>query len=226
MKNIFESDSDEIKRILSLHEESTKKQYLNVLNEQDSKLESQQDQRNKETIKNNNNDKKSPQFNGLNYTLQNKQEFKNPIGGETIGANSGTVVTVDQNSKQLNIGKMFRFSCKPITISQTPIYYKGWDGKNNYINVGSALTNMLRKRYCKGTELKSNEEILGKQNAEVNKEKTKIVNTGKLTQSVNPQAFATQSTELTKQIQTSLGNTAPTGQITDTDLDQLIAQLK
>jgi len=34
MKNLFEIDSDEIKRILSLHEESTKKQYLNVINEE------------------------------------------------------------------------------------------------------------------------------------------------------------------------------------------------
>ena len=34
MKNLFEIDSDEIKRILSLHEESTKKQYLNVISEQ------------------------------------------------------------------------------------------------------------------------------------------------------------------------------------------------
>ena len=225
MINIFDVDSNEIKRILSLHEESTKKQYLNVLNEVGMNDEGAPplgitpEASPKQEVK------KSP-FNGLNYTLQNKQEFKNPIGGETMGANPGTVVTVDQNSKQLNIGKMFRFSCKPIPISQTPIYYKGWDGKNNYTNVGSALTNMLRKRYCKGTELKSNEEILGKQKVEVNKDKTKIVNTGKLTQSVNPQAFATQSTELTKQIQTSLGNTAPTGQITDTDLDQLIAQLK
>ena len=37
MKNLFESDSDEIKRILSLHETSTKQQYLNVLTEQLSK---------------------------------------------------------------------------------------------------------------------------------------------------------------------------------------------
>ena len=34
MRNLFEVDSNEIKRILSLHEESTKKQYLNVLSEQ------------------------------------------------------------------------------------------------------------------------------------------------------------------------------------------------
>jgi hypothetical protein len=33
MKNLFEIDSNEIKRILSLHEESTKKQYLNVISE-------------------------------------------------------------------------------------------------------------------------------------------------------------------------------------------------
>jgi hypothetical protein len=33
MKNLFEISGDEIKRILSLHEESTKQQYLNVLNE-------------------------------------------------------------------------------------------------------------------------------------------------------------------------------------------------
>ena len=33
MKNIFDVDSNEIKRILSLHEESTKKQYLNVISE-------------------------------------------------------------------------------------------------------------------------------------------------------------------------------------------------
>jgi hypothetical protein len=34
MKNLFEIDSNEIKRILSLHEESTKKQYLNVISEE------------------------------------------------------------------------------------------------------------------------------------------------------------------------------------------------
>ena len=34
MKNLFEIDSDEIKRILSLHETSTKQQYLNILTEQ------------------------------------------------------------------------------------------------------------------------------------------------------------------------------------------------
>ena len=35
MKNLFEIDSNEIKRILLLHEESTKKQYLNVISEQE-----------------------------------------------------------------------------------------------------------------------------------------------------------------------------------------------
>jgi len=33
MKNLFEIDNNEINRILSLHEESTKKQYLNVISE-------------------------------------------------------------------------------------------------------------------------------------------------------------------------------------------------
>lgn len=34
MKNLFNVDTNEIKRIISLHEQSTKKQYLNVINEQ------------------------------------------------------------------------------------------------------------------------------------------------------------------------------------------------
>ena len=34
MRNLFEVDSNEMRRILSLHKESTKKQYLNVISEQ------------------------------------------------------------------------------------------------------------------------------------------------------------------------------------------------
>ncbi len=55
-----------------------------------------------------------------------------------------------------------------------PFYYSTFDGKVNYGNQGSTLTNNLRKRYCKGTELKTNDEILGKK-TQPNVDKGKVV---------------------------------------------------
>lgn len=162
MENKFNIDSDEKRRILSLHENATKQQYLNLINEIGAGGEG--DMSFDPAQYDYSNVVKTPtkQFNGLNYTLQNGQTFISAVGGNKINVPSQTIVTVDQTNKKLNIGKYFKFGCKPITVSSTPFYYTSFDGKKNYGNEGSALTNILRKRYCKGTELKSNEEILGK----------------------------------------------------------------
>lgn len=224
MKKLFEIDSDEIKRILSLHENSTKKQYLNLINEIGAGGEgdttfdpAQYDYSN--VVKT---ETPTKQFNGLNYTLQNDQTFIGAVGGKKINVPAQTIVTVDQTNKKLNIGKYFKFGCQPITVSQTPFYYTSYDGKRSYGNQGSALTNILRKRYCKGTELKSNEEILGKNKTVQQKPKvggSPKVGGGQVT--LNPQ----QMTDTIKQVQQSVGIQNPTGQITDTDVDALIAKL-
>ena len=136
MENKFIINDDERQRILSLHENSTKNQYLNIISEQTSK--------------------------GLNYTVSYGQEFIG-VGGNKFEIPSGVVVTVDQTNKKLNIGKYLKFGCQPkMAGSKMPMFYTSYDGKNWYGNVGGALTNVLKKKYCKGTELKSNDEILGK----------------------------------------------------------------
>jgi hypothetical protein len=148
MENKFNIDNDERNRILSLHENSTKNQYLNIISEQTSK--------------------------GLNYTVSYGQQFIG-VGGNKFETPSGVVVTVDQTNKKLNIGKYLKFGCQPkMAGSKMPMFYTSYDGKNWYGNVGGALTNVLKKKYCKGTELKSNDEILGKttQSNEQNKLKS------------------------------------------------------
>jgi len=220
MRNLFEVDSNEMRRILSLHKESTKQQYLNLISETRSQTQAEIDaeyaSKNAVTPPTT-----TKQFNGLNYTLQNDQTFIGAVGGKKITVPAQTIVTVDQTNKKLNIGKYFKFGCQPITVSQTPFYYTSYDGKINYGNQGSALTNILRKRYCKGTELKSNEEILGKKKTV--QQKPKVGGSPKVGGQVtlNPQ----QITDTIKQVQQSVGIQNPTGQMTDTDVDTLIAKL-
>lgn len=137
MKNNFIIDSDEKQRILSLHENSTKNQYLNLIME-------------------------GPE--GLNYKTDRIHTFISAVGGKKIQVDSEQLVTVDQTYKKLNIGKYFKFSCKPKIVSGTPFHYTDMNGKVDWGNEGSALTNVLKKRYCNGENLKSNEEILGKKN--------------------------------------------------------------
>jgi len=137
MENKFNIDNDERQRILSLHENSTKQQYLNLIME-------------------------GPE--GLNYKIDKMHRFISAVGGKSFTVDSGQIVTVDQTNKKLNIGKYFKFSCKPKIVSGTPFHYTDMNGKVDWGNEGSALTNVLKKRYCNGENLKSNEEILGKKN--------------------------------------------------------------
>jgi hypothetical protein len=204
MKNIFEVDSTEIKRILSLHEESTKKQYLNVLNEQEQR----------------------------SFTTTQINCFTDE---RCVPAKTKFVNYKNRNDIAIAYGVILNKQESPVNV----VYYcrqKSFDmqyaaGKMEGTN--ETLGNALREKVCNITsksqqqkdKIPATPKIKALDNKKIKPapEQSRLVNAKKQT---NTQQFATQSNELTKQIQTSLGNTVPTGQITDTDLDQLIAQLK
>ena len=103
MKNLFNVDGDEIKRILSLHEESTKKQYLNLITEdapQQTSSYTLASNVNLENVK----DKKLPElkiFKGAVFQLENNRmiaknatiQFVDTLTGEVVA--SPTIIFQD-----------------------------------------------------------------------------------------------------------------------------------
>jgi hypothetical protein len=240
MKNIFEVDSNEIKRILSLHEESTKKQYLNVLNEagmsdEGNYLNTNQQINNQPvkpkpdalasytTVGVNNLENVTPSqlelefYRGTKFVKKmSKTKIPYLISQLVTAKFKGDIIYDKANDKPIKGKVIYWCSGKLVGKYQ----FRAEDGqtkKNEMWYDDGDLTPML-SRVCK---YKSPNPII---KPEIKKDEVKK---GVVTkQPVNAQTFATQNTDLTKQIQTSLGNTAPTGQITDTDLDLILTQLK
>ena len=232
MKNIFEVDSNEIKRILSLHEESTKKQYLNVLNEQifsspnDVVTKVVKDL--KTSAKNNSKPVQDPEALSSYTTSQ-----VNCISeGRCVPSKTKFVSFKNRNDIAVAYNVKLNKQDSPVNV----VYYcrqKSFDmrfPKGKIVGTNETLGNVLREKVCNitGKTRKLNNDNPSTQTKENDyvKQLDTVNVIGKRKKSVKPQVFATQNTELTKQIQTSLGNTTPTGQITDTELDQLLTQLK
>ena len=309
MKNIFEVDSNEIKRILSLHEESTKKQYLNVISEQtgqsvtlpkdyelkcsnfrDNTFLGRGTQFNKTSdpkllktakisVTQRGGDKRFDDTITYNcetgkFTMTTKKlEFNSedlettilkPFCGNKTKTNNVTPQNIGDKTKTnnvtpQNIGQTTNSVTVPeylltnqnqpdgghnIRIPKNTIFKKSTikdiiiTGKIHYGNTYGIIEYQCVTGKFK---VQGNSDLYNSENLEwkylkpfcesLNQPlKTKTDDTSKKTQTntntnAKKQVYAQKTTNTTKEIQTSLGNTAPTGQITDTDLDQLIAQL-
>jgi hypothetical protein len=199
MRNLFEVDSNEIKRILSLHEESTKKQYLNVLSEQMTL--------NQPVVLTN---QTTPGVNDI--TLPKDTAFKK----STI---KDILITDKIQYKMFAIPAAVEYNCVTGKFKV--------QGANELYNSENLETKYL-KPYCEKVKQTNAATLTPEQQLQKAK-KCGFKDWDSYKKSgwkcTPNKTFAAQNTELTKQIQTLLGNTAPTGQITDTDLDQLITQL-
>ena len=247
MKNIFDVDSNEIKRILSLHEESTKKQYLNVLNEVDT-LDQTIDKL-KISAKNNTGNKKATTkpvqdpdalssytttsinnlenvttgqlelefYKGTKFVKKMSKSNTPYLVSQLVSAKFKSDSGLDPSEGNAIKGKII-YWCSGKIAGKYQFSAEDHKYKKNELWYDDANLTPMLSRVCK---YKSPNPII---KPEIKKDEVKK---GVVTkQAVNGQTFATQNTELTKQIQTSLGNTTPTGQITDTDLDLILTQLK
>jgi hypothetical protein len=185
MRNLFEVDSNEMKRILSLHEESTKKQYLNVLSEQ--------------TVTN------------QVFVLKNQT---------TPGTNDMTIPK----------GTSFKKSTIVDLLITDTMSLGNW--RNGKAKVDKLLYNCITGKFynqASPKELYNNETLEPSLKAYCVKIKqvpaAAATPAAKTPTNTKKPISTVNVVNTNKAIQTSLGNATPTGQITDTDLDQLIAQL-
>jgi len=208
MRNLFEVDSNEMRRILSLHKESTKKQYLNVISEQTNP-------------------------DGQSFTLSNDVNLENETSG--------------QSELKLFKGAVFKIANKNLLYSKTNyqfagtmfgntggkkatpgvIWYrcdtgkysvKGQDSVKYYSPADNPGLNEIAKNLCAKSKTFVPKKKTTQQTPKTS-EKSKV-KTGYVAP-LNPQ----QITDTIKQVQQSVGIQNPTGQITDTDVDTLIAKL-
>jgi len=204
MKNLFEVDGDEIKRILSLHESSTKKQYLNVISEQAKPATESFTLADVVSLEN----KVSGQpelklFKGAVFKIakknllysKTKYQTAGDIGGSTSETMSGTIWYNCATGK---------FSVR----GQEPIQYYN----ESYPTLTTKCTDLCAKSK---TFVKPATQDKTKKVVDPSKVKTGYV------APLNPQ----QMVDTIKQVQQSVGIQNPTGQITDTDVDALIAKL-
>lgn len=258
MKNLFEIDSNEIKRILSLHEESTKKQYLNVLNEEygsfnnfdfskvmtmKDKILPQEFTTNRE-IELENND-----FYSINLKISAGTKFVKRMKDNVPYLITQPISVKLTNTKLRpntangkivywcsgNIAGKFQFYTDSTTSKEvteklrTQLFY------DEARNLSSQLTPVCKSELPKTVTTPEDDKKKSKTQLSDAEKKRKAKKMGwndwksyeESGWKLSPKkVFATQTTDLTKQIQTSLGNTAPTGSITDADLDLILTQLK
>ena len=218
MKNLFEIDSNEIKRILSLHEESTKNQYLNVISEQTNK-------------------------DGVSFTLSNNVRLENEISGQSelelpkgaffkIGGKNllytktnylyvGTVFHKDGGKKPIPGVILYRCNTGKYNV-------KGNENVKYYSSKGdNPGLNELAKNLCAKSQNFVPKNKKTKQSNVVNKSKVKtgtVSTPGTATKS-GTVSTPSQLVDTVKQIETNIGIPTPTGQMTDVAIDALIAKL-
>lgn len=228
MKNLFEIDSNEIKRILSLHEESTKKQYLNVISEETSET---------------------------SITLPAGTYHRITAGTpeSVISLPNGTIFskTKDPNILITNQDKFYHHLGNKL--AQGQITYNCTTGKFKVPSNSSKDYNELDKNGVETKYLKPFCPKVLQQNTQTKKpltpkeqlERAKkcgystweeykkgkngqpwfCSNTNKIDSSQVTTFTPQQMTDTIKQVQQSVGIQNPTGQITDADVDALIAKL-
>lgn len=239
MNNIFEISGDEIKRILSLHEESTKQQYLNVINEQSKDTyTTTQDHSSYMYIPKGT--KFSKGGNGVLTTFTNgfrmyyncngkfyivkgdNQKQYDPgltkelanfcLSQRSINKTQQTKTTPDQSKPQQTTTQ------KPVVkqTTKSPIQQKSNQSKTQQpqLTDQQKLDKAKKCGYNSWDEYKNNNWVC----------KTQTTQQKPVTKQTTQQ-FAQQVTNYNKTIQTSLGSQKPTGQITDADLDNILAKL-
>lgn len=212
MKNLFEIDSNEIKRILSLHEESTKKQYLNVISEQ-AKPAVESFTLDKSIDLENASDKNLGElrlFKGATFKIANKNLLYSRTKFKLVDSTAGTALTNLTDGVIWYRCNTFKFSVKGQESS------KFFNEDEKISNFSNNLKNLCAKSQNFVPKNKKT-----KQPNVVNKSKVK---TGTVS---TPETVKTpnQIVDTIKQVQQTIGVQNPTGQITDSDIDALITKL-
>jgi hypothetical protein len=247
MKKLFDIGGDEMRRILSLHESSTQKQYLNVLNEggvssnvaqnMAAKMNAAKEQQQKS---------KNYKINSDQYFLKNNKtitkignDFKifrgatfniSPKDPDLLvaktkiqfvsGNNKDNITTGFDDNVTTTDSAKYTFSTNVYFRCSTQQFSNGVakkDGKyEKYSDSQGGLKNELLK-LCK---------LAPKSKNQNKKEETKVKQPGtkQPVSQEKQQTFAQQNVSYSNSIQTSLG-VQPTGQITDSDLDNIISKL-
>ena len=207
MENKFNINSEEVKRILFLHEDATKNQYLNVISEQAGGL-----------------DKTNGQ-----YKIPNDVVVY-PRPGESAKPKSFTIKTTSviypnyKNNSVIIQGVINNDTKKPadknlkLTCGTGELEYG--DNTARFYGKDSQIIKTLSSTYCDGNKLKNWNVLLGKEEKRIiQKQKTQ------LTPQQRRQQFIQQVQQNNTQIQTSLGIQQPTGQITTNDIDTIMTIL-
>ena len=159
---------------------------------------------------------------GKTYTQSKNQNFISEKGANgTIPAN--TVWSWNGKEavgKTKGVDKPTMFSCTPYN-SKYGFNFK-FDG-NIFKNDGGELLNMLKKSFCLVQDNTQPKQELPVKDANAGKVTDVKVDGNKNTGT--QKQFTQDVTNLNTQIQTSLGIQTPTGQLTDTDIDAILAKL-
>jgi hypothetical protein len=252
MKKLFDIGGDEMRRILSLHESSTQKQYLNVLNEGGGASEVAgyggvssnvaQNMAAKMNAAKEQQQNSNPQFYNMNsdtYFLKNNKTIsvnKNDLKifkGITFrkSTKDPNLLYAKSNAQFSNpsgrIMKNFDSGDKEEITFPTRIYYRC---NGQYFSTDAAKKDGKYEKYSDNQGgLKNQLNKVCKSKLETPKDKTvkpevKQPGTKQPVSQEKQQTFSQQNTGYSKSIQTSLG-VQPTGQITDADLDNIISKL-
>lgn len=246
MENKFDINSEEVKRILSLHEDATKNQYLNVISEIGAGGEGDTNFFNPKPTTNNtqNSQSKTIKYGGGTYTgpLKNNK----PEGKGTLKYPDGTYYTGDFiNGKFEGKGTMKwkdksyysgdykngKFEGKGTYKYKNGDIYSGYFS-NGYIAGKGTYQNTLKVKFYgdwEGGKFNCNGKKVDRDY--LDKLKTNTCNPQQQNQQGQPQVrqtqqqFVQQVTTNNKLIQTSLGVQQPTGQLTTADIDAIMTKL-
>ena len=244
-KKLFDIESDEVKRILSLHEERTKNQYLNIINEEGGNVSdpnygksSASNVQPKQKIT----PPQSWTVSSASYSLENAKggtsnnelkffkgtKFVQKINkqGKPYLITQATTVQLPQTltgkiNGQATASVMYncatgKFSLTNVKNIKTPSVQfqdksQRWYDEERYLT--TQLTKVCQYKAPKQELTKQDDGKVTNVKVDGNK------NTGTQKQSTQD------VTNLNTQIQTSLGVQTPTGQLTDTDIDAILAKL-
>jgi hypothetical protein len=251
MKKLFDIGGDEMRRILSLHESATQRQYLNEVDSEFNPNDSReaissnvaQNMAAKINAAKEQQQNSNPQFYKMNsdtYFLKNNQTIsfnkndlkifkgitfrKSTKDPNLLYAKSNAQFS---NPKNGNVMKDFDSSDKEEITFPTRIYYRC---NGQYFSTDAAKKDGKYEKYSDNQGgLKNELNKVCKSKLETPKDKTvkpevKQPGTKQPVSQEKQQTFSQQNTGYSKSIQTSLG-VQPTGQITDADLDNIISKL-
>lgn len=240
-KKLFDIESDEVKRILSLHEERTKSQYLTIISEEIPNIKY-----NAVPTLNTKTPKQQPvgkesytigkdfSYYDLENTAFNKDELRLMTGTKFVKSTKNPSMLITQ-SVRVDFPQNLTGTVEKSDTSTANVYYNCKYGKFGITNVKGNTSNNKFNWYDEEKRLTSQLKQVCQYNApkqepvkkDQPKQETKQVTqvSGNKTTQAQQQQFATQTTQLNTQIQTSLGTQKPTGQLTDADIDAILAKL-